>query len=93
MREAQEELGLTIDLTNQAYRLSVAFEEGFDDIYVVKVDTPIEDIVIQKNEVSEVKWVDQAELKDLIEAGEFVPYIYAKNIFDYNSSASESIPM
>lgn len=93
MRELREELGLQLDLTNTPVRLSVAFEEGWDDIYVIKLDVAIADLTLQKNEVSAAKWIDATELVTMLENGTFIPYIYSKSIFDYYASASEYLPM
>lgn len=72
-RELLEELG--VDDEGRMYRiLTVEFEGGFDDIYVLKKDLEPDSFTLQEEEVSEVKWADESEIAELIEGGAFVPY-------------------
>ncbi|MCD7892589.1 MAG: NUDIX domain-containing protein [Erysipelotrichaceae bacterium] len=72
MRETKEELGIDIDLTNQCPILTNHFENGFDDFYIVVKD--VEKIVIQEEEVSEVKWASENEILEMIDNQTFIPY-------------------
>lgn len=44
----------------------------FQDIYILKKDTAIEDIILQPDEVVETKWSADADIRKMIENGEFV---------------------
>ncbi len=72
MRETKEELGIDIDLNNQCPILTNHFENGFDDFYIVVKD--IDKIMIQEEEVSEVKWASEKEILQMIYDHTFIPY-------------------
>lgn len=72
IREVKEELGVNVHNDEIEYLLSFKREKGFVDVWLVKKDIPIEEIVLQKEEVSEAKWVSLEKLMDLIEKGEMV---------------------
>lgn len=88
-RELQEETGILIDLSDIPSRLTVSFEEGWDEIYVVSKDIKLEELHLQKEEVSEMKWVTEEEYFNLLAQNEFIPYNYAKSVFDFYRSKSE----
>lgn len=90
-RELFEEMGIAVDFQNVPSRLTVRFEEGWDEIYFVEKDVNLADLKLQTTEVSEAKWVTEAELLALIDQGVFIPYIYAKSVFDYYRSPSEHL--
>ena len=73
-REAFEEIGVKLDLENTLPHLSVNFNRGFDDIYLVEKDIDINSLVLQKEEVTEVKWADADEICRLIDEKVFIPY-------------------
>lgn len=82
MREIKEELGLDIDLTGIRPHFTVNFNNGFDDYYFITKDVEIEKLVLQKEEVSDVKWVNLEELLRMADAGEMVPYYFLDKIFN-----------
>ena len=68
--EVQEELGL--DFSHEKF---IQFDAGCDKkdcykMYLVNKDINMEDITIQKEELSEVKWFSMDELKDMAIKGE-----------------------
>lgn len=44
MRELEEEIGLKLDLSNTRPHLTVNFDEGFDDIYLVEADVDLNEL-------------------------------------------------
>lgn len=63
IRETKEELGIDIPIDSIKYVDSkIAGESLIVDIFVTKMDVNIEEIVIQKEEVDEIKWVLLDEL-------------------------------
>ena len=54
--------------------LTVHFNYGFDDVYCVTMDLDADDLNIQAEEVSEVRWFTQEEICRLLDCGNFVPY-------------------
>lgn len=75
IRETKEELN--IDLRPEEMELLITFrrEHDFVDVWVARNNTNIEDIVMQKNEVEQVRWVSIDEMEKMISEGKFVPTI------------------
>lgn len=73
LRETREELGLTLP-SDILPSLTVHFNYGFDDVYCVTMDVNLADVKLQADEVAAVQWLTQAEICDLLDKGEFVPY-------------------
>ena len=88
-RELFEELGIEVNLSNHPVRLVCSFEEGWDYYYFLEKEIEINDLILQKEEVSRVKWVSETEYLNLLESGTFIPYIWADKIFDLYRSKSE----
>ena len=74
MREVSEELGLSIDLSNIRPHLSINFDGGFDDIYLITTDIDINTLTLQYEEVQQAKWASYEEIKSMINEGIFIPY-------------------
>ena len=66
LRECKEELGITIDLSNIELILSFKRKFDFVDVWLVKQDIDISDIVLQEEEVSDVKWASIYEIRELM---------------------------
>ena len=73
-RELLEELGLDVDFSRIDPALCANFSHGFDDYYVIDRDVEPAALTLQASEVDAVKWVDRAQLKAMIESGEFLPF-------------------
>lgn len=73
-REVAEEIGLCLDLKNVRPHLTINFEFGFDDIYLIEKDISIADLSLQYEEVQNIRWASKEEICSLIKAGQFIPY-------------------
>ena len=73
-RELLEEIGLDVDFTGIVPHFTVNWEHGFDDVYLLKMDLDPKDLVLQEEEVQNVRWATKEEIKDLIRKGEFITY-------------------
>ena len=73
-REVSEELGYDLDLTGLRPAVTVNFEGGFDDFFVVTRDLDLGDLRLQKEEVSDVRWATLEETLAMLENGQFIPY-------------------
>jgi len=73
-RETAEELGLDIDFSNRRPVFTVNFSDGFDDFYTVEKDISIEDLKLQAEEVSAVKWASREIIEKMVDDGSFIPY-------------------
>lgn len=73
LREVKEELGLEIPPNNIEFMLSFKRKYNFLDVWLVRLNINIKDITIQKEEVSEVKWVNKETLLKMHNNGELAP--------------------
>ncbi|MDD3392579.1 MAG: GNAT family N-acetyltransferase [Bacilli bacterium] len=64
--EIEEELGMRV-ASNELFLIkTIRFDNKFADLYYLKKDIDIEDLKLQDEEVSEVRWVTPEYLDDLI---------------------------
>lgn len=73
-REVLEEIGLKLDLKGIRPHLTVNFDRGFDDIYLIEKNVDINELTLQPEEVQAVKWAGRDEILAMIEKGDFIPY-------------------
>lgn len=73
-RELFEELGLNICLNNIRPTISINFDGGFDDVYLLEKDVELESLELQYDEVQAVKWANLGEILEMIDSREFIPY-------------------
>jgi isopentenyldiphosphate isomerase len=73
-REAFEELGLKVDLSNHRPSFTINFEKGFDDYYILNLDVDLDSLKLQKEEVAAVKWATKEEILKMIDDKEFINY-------------------
>jgi len=73
-REVMEEIGLPIDLTGELPKLTIPFECGFDDIYILVMDVDLTTLTLQESEVQDVRWASEQEIQEMIADGRFIPY-------------------
>jgi isopentenyldiphosphate isomerase len=73
-REVREELGYSLDLSGIRPSMTINFDLGFDDIYLITRDLELSSLNLQKDEVEEVKWATRDEVYRLIDQGQFLPY-------------------
>jgi len=72
-RECQEELGITADSNNLELVLSIKNDYNFTDIYLLKQNIDLKNIVMQSEEVSDVKWASIHEIRKMIANQDFAP--------------------
>jgi isopentenyldiphosphate isomerase len=73
-RELFEELGIHYNFEKIRPHLTINFERGFDDYYLIKYDFDLNDLTLQTEEVQAVKWASKEEILKLIELKKFIPY-------------------
>ena len=73
-RETREELGLELDLSNVRPIITVHWENGFDDYYVLTQNVDLNSLHLQPEEVQAVRWATAEEIIRMIDSGEFIPY-------------------
>lgn len=80
IRECKEELSIDVDIEKLELLMTIKGNSTFTDIWLLRQDIQIEDIKMQEDEVSDVKWVSREELNALIVNEEFAN----KNLFYYD---------
>ena len=73
-REAAEELGYHRDFSDQRPVLTIHFDTGFDEFFVVNDDIDLQTLSLQTSEISEVKWADEETVLALLENDQFIPH-------------------
>ena len=73
-RETREELGLAIDLSQERPSLTIHWEHGFDDFYILTQPVDLESLNLQYEEVQAVRWASKEEILHMIDTGEVIPY-------------------
>ena len=86
-REFREELGVSLDLSGLRPSVTVNFDGGFDDFYILTKDLNLEDMTLQKEEVLAVRWAALEEILDMLAQGTFIPYPegFLRFLFDMRS--------
>ncbi len=54
--------------------MTVNFDGGFDDFYILTRDLSLEDLTLQEEEVQAVRWASLEEILDMLDRGTFIPY-------------------
>jgi isopentenyldiphosphate isomerase len=73
-RELYEEIGLKVDFQNRRPHLTINFEKGFDDFYLIEEDVQLHTLTLQHEEVQNARWAGKEEILTMIKSGEFIPY-------------------
>lgn len=73
-REVYEEIGYKLSLDKIRPALTINFDDGFDDIYLVEQDIDISKLSLQYEEVQAVRWATMDEIFDMIDNETFIPY-------------------
>ena len=79
-RETFEELGLSIDLSGVRPTITIHWEHGFDDYYVLTRPVDLNALHLQYEEVQAVRWASEGEILRMIDDGVFIPY--AKSLIE-----------
>ena len=72
VREAQEEIGLSVEESELSLLEVYQHKNYFMDILVVKKDVEVNKLTLQAEEVVEAKWVSHEELLQMVEAKQMV---------------------
>lgn len=73
-RETMEELGLDVDFSGARPSLTVHWEHGFDDYYLLTREVDLSALRLQPEEVQSVRWAEKEEILAMIDDGRFIPY-------------------
>ena len=83
-RELSEELGISSDKDTLKKILRLKRRNSLLDIWFITKNINIEDLRLQESEVAEVKWVTEAELREMVKNNQFHNYgkEYFSRVFD-----------
>lgn len=73
-REVYEEIGYRLSLDGIRPALTINFDDGFDDFYLIQQDLEIDALKLQYEEVQSVKWASRDEILKMIQEEIFIPY-------------------
>lgn len=73
-REFREELGYPLSLGGLRPSVTVNFDGGFDDFYLLTKDLDLAELALQEEEVLAVRWASLPEILDMCGRGTFIPY-------------------
>ena len=73
-REVFEEIGYQVDLSNERPHLTINFDVGFDDYYILADQPDLGTLKLQYEEVKQIKWASKEEIRQFIHEGKFIPY-------------------
>ena len=80
-REVEEELGLKkeftfqeLTITKESFKNNNIISNEYVCIYLIEEDIDINEITLQKEEVSCIKWIDKKELNELIKNNKIIPH-------------------
>lgn len=78
-RELYEELSIHIPLDEERPVITIHFDDGFDDYFIVNIpECELPRIKYRKKEIEEVAWVSRDQIKELVQSGDFdllMPFI------------------
>lgn len=72
VREVKEEIGVNIKESDLSFLLEYKQRNYFMDIYLVKKDVKVCDIILNAKETVNAKWVSETELQKIIASNEMV---------------------
>lgn len=84
-REVYEELGIKLNLQGIRPNLTINFDHGFDDIYLIEHEVSLTDLRLQYEEVKDVRWAAKTDVLNMIATGEFIPYYSSLISFLFDS--------
>lgn len=74
VREVFEELGITVSLDDKRPLFTICYPIGFDDYFIITKDISLDDITIQLEEVTDVRFASYDEIKQMTADKSFVQY-------------------
>lgn len=75
IRETKEEIGVDVDKEKMKFMFEYIEDDAWEigQVFFFKIDKKIEEMVVQKEEVEKVKWLNFNEFKKILYSKEWVP--------------------
>lgn len=80
IKETKEEIGLNIKGSDLEPLFTVKFDRGFDDNWLVRKDVDLENLILQKEEVTDIKWANIDEIYKMISKDEFIQFPFLNRL-------------
>ncbi len=88
-REVFEELGVAPDMDRAQRLFTIRREDNFSDIWLIRQEISLEQIKMQKSEVSQVAWASRGDIEQLVKTGAFVYFPYMSEVFALTGNKAE----
>lgn len=85
MRELHEEIGIKAEPEELLFAQRLKRKNSFLDVWFVKADVDIHSLRLQKEEVSEVRWISEDRLNHLVKQGRY--HNYGREYFELISNS------
>ena len=72
VRELKEETGISVDESELQLLTTYSHKNYFLDIFILKKDIPLESVILEPDEVIDVKWASDGLIQQMIKNEEFV---------------------
>lgn len=76
IRETREELGVTVHPDQGTLAFEFVGRTSIHDVWIFRMDVPLESLTLQEEEVMDAKYVSPAELRRMARDGEFISLGY-----------------
>lgn len=73
-RELLEEIGIDHDFSGLRPAMTLNFDRGFDDFYLITRDIDLSELRLQPEEVKDARWASMEEIFEMIDGGTFIPF-------------------
>ena len=73
-REVKEEIGISLNIHDLILGTKIKTGTVFLDTYFIKQDVDLKDIVMQEEEVCDVKWASLEEIDELVKKEDFIKH-------------------
>jgi len=84
MRETQEEMGFIPDMSEAEIAVSYSRWDHIVDVYLIKTEVSVDELVLQEEEVAEARWFDRDEFLEIVkDESRFWQYGYMDMIIKY----------
>lgn len=78
LRELNEETGITANKNELEFLGTILGGTALHDVYHLKKDIPLSKLRLQETEVVDAKWVTDDIIKQMIQHGIFLPWVYER---------------
>lgn len=80
LRETEEEIGLTPDMEHAVVLMSYVRDDSLIDVWWMRQEADASCLVLQPEEVDEVRWAAPELIRSMVKNGEFWPYHYVDQL-------------